>query len=181
MKYLLFTGMAFSFVLYSSIALAGGPGLNGTWKFVPGKSTDIASWGNSLPQIEISSSDANVRVISEWLERGKIAFADTFDVHTGGGAVTSTVRSEVWPPNWFMGVLSVPGEPRTVSGSWLEPGKSLRVVSRETLRTSQGKIPVTTTFDYTLEADGKTMTCSEKRSTRPSPVVLVFERKEAAP
>ncbi|HMK37752.1 MAG TPA: hypothetical protein VK569_00335, partial [Bacteroidota bacterium] len=128
-----------------------------------------------------SSSQGNVRIICEWLERGKAAFADTFDVRKAGAQVTSTVRSEVWPPNWFMGVLLVPGESRTVSGSWLEPGKTLRVVSRETLRTSQGNIGVSTTFDYTLAADGKTLTRSEKRSTRPTPVVLVFERKESAP
>jgi hypothetical protein len=77
-----------------------------------------------------------------------------------------------------MGVLSSPGDPRTVSGRWLEPEKSFRVVTRQTVRTSQGKTTLTTTRDYTLGPQGKTLTLSEKRSSRPSPVVLVFERKE---
>ncbi|HEX7571691.1 MAG TPA: hypothetical protein VF514_01255 [Bacteroidota bacterium] len=165
-------------LLISSPALAAGPGLEGTWKFVPAKSTDIASWNYSQPQLRISSADGNVRVIHDWLDRGKVAYADTFEFRPGGSPVTSVTRSEVWPENWYMGVLSSPGDARTISGLWLEPGKGLRVVARQTVRTSQGKTTVTTTRDYTLGPEGKTLTLSEKRSSRPSPVVLVFERKE---
>jgi hypothetical protein len=175
---LVFTVLLFSALLFSIPAFAGGPGLEGTWKFVPAGSTDIVTWGNSLPQIDISTADGKVRVIHNWLERGTVAFADTFDFRPGGGEVTSVVRSEIWPENWFMGVLSSPGDPRTVSGRWLEPEKSFRVVTRQTVRTSQGKTTLTTTRDYTLGPQGKTLTLSEKRSSRPSPVVLVFERKE---
>jgi hypothetical protein len=77
-----------------------------------------------------------------------------------------------------MGVLSSVGDARTVSGRWLEPEKAIRAVARQTVRTSQGKTTVTTTRDYTLGPEGKTLTLSEKRSSRPSPVVLLFERKE---
>jgi len=174
------------FILPLLILLPGplksaGPGLEGKWTFVPAGSTDIASWGNSRPQIDIFSADGIVRVIHSWLDRGNVAYADTFEFRPGGDAVTSTTRSEVWPENWFMGVLSSPEDPRTVSGRWLEAGSSLRVVTGETLRTSQGKTAMTTTRDYTLGSGGKTLTVSEKRSSRPSPVVLVFERKEPPP
>ena len=168
----------FGVPLFSSLAQAGRPGLEGTWKFVPAGSTDIVTWGNSLPQIDISTADGKVRVLHNWLERGSVAFADTFEFRPGGGEVTSVVRSEIWPDNWFMGVLSSPGDPRTVSGRWLEPEKSFSIVTRQTVRTSQGKTPLTTTRDYTLGPQGKTLTLSEKRSSRPSPVVLLFERKE---
>ena len=165
-------------LLFSSPAQAGGPGLEGTWKFVPTGSTDIVTWGNSLPQIDISTAGGKVRVLHNWLERGSVAFADTFEFRPGGGEVTSVVRSEIWPDNWFMGVLSSAGDTRSVSGNWLEPEKAFRVVARQAVRTSQGKTSVTTTRDYTLGPQGKTLTLSEKRSSRPSPVVLVFERKE---
>jgi hypothetical protein len=172
------TVLLFAAVLSSIPAQAGGPGLEGTWKFVPARSTDIVTWGNSLPQIDISTADEGMRVIHNWLERGSVAFADTFEFRPGGGEVTSVAHSEIWPDNWFMGVLSSPGDPRTVSGRWLEQEKSFRVVTRQTVRTSQGKTPLTTTRDYTLGPQGMTLTLSEKRSSRPTPVVLVFERKE---
>ena len=79
-----------------------------------------------------------------------------------------------------MGVLASVGAPRTVSGLWLRPEESLRVTSRQVLRTSQGTISVTTTREYTLGPDGATLTLTEQRSSRPTPVVLVFERKEPA-
>jgi hypothetical protein len=165
-------------LLFSGPALAGGPGLEGTWKFVPAGSTDIVTWGNSIPQIDISMGDGKIRVHHNWLERGNVAYADTFDFRPGGKEAKTITRSEVWPDNWFMGVLSSPGDSRTVSGRWLDPEKSFRVVTRQIVRTSQGKTTVTTTRDYTLGLQGKTLTLSEKRSSRPSPVVLVFERKE---
>ena len=168
----------FSGLLFPGPAPAAGPGLEGTWKFVQAGSTDIVTWGNSLLQIEISAADGKVRVLHELLERGSVAFADTLEFRPGRGDVRSVVRSEVWPDNWFMGVLSSVGDSRTVSGHWLEPEKSFRVITRQAVRTSQGKTTVTTTRDYTLGSEGKTLTLSEKRSSRPSPVVLLFERKE---
>jgi hypothetical protein len=159
---------------------ANGPGFEGTWKFVPAKSTDIATWDNSQPQLEISSAAGNVRIIRGWLYRAKIAYADTFDFRPGGSQITTIVRSEVWPENWFMGVLSSPGDPRTVTGLWVEEGRVLRLRLRETLRTSQGKTVMETTADFTLGTDGNTLTVSEKRSSRPTPVVLQFERKESS-
>jgi hypothetical protein len=158
---------------------AAGPGIEGTWKFIPAKSTDIASWNYSLPQLEISSSAGAVRVIHNWLDRGKVAYADTFAFSPGGTVSASITRSEVWPENWYMGVLSSAGDPRTVSGVWIQPGSSLRVTTRESLRTSQGKTSVATTREYTLGPDGNTLTLSQKRSSRPTPVILVFERKES--
>jgi hypothetical protein len=168
----------FSGSLNSGHAQDAGPGCEGTWRFVQAGSTDIVTWGNTLPQVDISAAEGKVRVLHELLDRGSVAFADTFEFSPGRGEVTSVARSEIWPENWFMGVLSGAGDPRSVSGHWLEPEKSFRVVTRQTVRTSQGKTAVTTTRDYTLGPGGKTLTLSEKRSSRPSPVVLLFERKE---
>lgn len=165
--------------LFLPLPRAGGePGLDGTWTFVPSKSTDIASWGYSIPRIDIATSGQGVRVIHNWLDRGKAAYADTFAFRPGGSPVSSPVRSEIWPENWYMGVLSIVGDPRVVSGSWIQPERTLRVITRESVRTSQGKTSISTTREYALGSDGKTMTLTEKRSSRPTPVTLVFERKE---
>jgi hypothetical protein len=167
-------------LLISGSAPGAAPGLEGEWKFVPGRSTDIAPWNYSQPQLAISSAEGSVRVIQNWLDRGRIAYADTFEFRPGGGAVSSSIRSHVWPENWYMGVLAAVEDARTVSGLWLEQGTALRVVTRQTLLTSQGKTAITTTRDYTLAPGGKTLTVTERRSSRPSPVVLVFERSESS-
>jgi hypothetical protein len=171
------TALLFAGPLFSGSALAAGPGIEGIWKFVPAKSTDIASWNYSEPRLEISLAGGIVEVIHDWLDRGTVAYADTFAFRPGGTASTSATRSEVWPENWYMGVLASPGDPRTVSGLWVEPARSLRVIARETVRTSQGKTSLTTTREYTLSRDENTLTLTEKRSSRPTPVLLVFERK----
>ncbi len=167
-----------AFILFPAAMAAAGPGLDGVWKFIPDKSTDIASWNYALPQVEITSVGGAVRVIHDWLDRGKVAYADTFAFRPGGDAIKSVTHSEVWPENWYMGVLASVGDTRAVSGIWTEPGKSLRVTTVQVVRTSQGKTSVTTVREYALSADAKTLTLTEKRSSRPTPVVLVFDRKE---
>ncbi|HTY60420.1 MAG TPA: hypothetical protein VMF59_16475 [Bacteroidota bacterium] len=171
-------GILLALILVSHSLHAAGPGIAGTWTFVPAKSTDIASWGYSVPQIEVTLREGSVRVIHDWLEKGNVAYADTFAFRPGGEPSVSVTRSEVWPENWYMGVLASVGAPRTVSGLWLRAEESLRVTSRQVLRTSQGTIAVTTTREYTLGPEGATLTLTEQRSSRPTPVVLVFERRE---
>ena len=93
-------GVILALLLVSLSLHAAGPGIAGTWTFVPAKSTDIASWGYSLPQIEIASREGSVSVIHNWLEKGKVAYADTFAFRPGGEPSVSVTRSEVWPENW---------------------------------------------------------------------------------
>jgi len=171
-------GIMAAFLLLPWHVSANGPGLEGAWRFVPAKSTDIASWDDSQPQLEISSNAGNVRIVRSWLYRAKIACTDTLEFRPGGDPHSTVILTEVWPENWFMGVLSSPGDPMIVSGLWVEEGSVLRLLVRETVRTSQGKTVMATTADYTLGPDGNTLTVSEKRSSRPTPVILVFERKD---
>jgi len=157
----------------------GGATIEGTWNFVPAMSTEIATWKGRLPEIVIAASGSRVSVIQNWLERGRVAYSDTSLFAPGGAPVGTVIRSVEWPDNWFMGVLSSPGSERTVSGSWQAPGNDLRVITVQPVVTSQGKTTVTTTREYVLGGDGNSLTLTEHRSSRPTPVVLVFERKEA--
>ena len=68
----------------------------------------------------------------------------------------------------------------TVStAAWKEDGSTLVVTSQLDLETSQGTFPATVTSEYTLSADGMTLTVMERRNTRRSvePAVLyVYKR-----
>ena len=161
--------------------LPAGSSIEGTWEFVPAKSTEIATWKGRLPELVIATAGARVSVIQNWLDRGQVAYADTFLFTPGGPAVRIPVRSVEWPENWFMGVLAAVGDERTVSGAWKDEGTDLRVTAVQPVVTSQGKTTVTTTREYVLGGGGSSLTVTEQRSTRPTPVVLVFERKGAKP
>jgi len=158
---------------------ATGSSIEGVWKFVPAKSTEIAAWKGRVPEIVIAAAGDRVSVIQNWLERGQVAYADTFLFAPGGPPVSSPVRSVEWPDNWFMGVLASVGDERTVAGSWQAQGTDLRTTTVQPVLTSQGKTTVTTVREYVLGAGGSALTVTEQRSTRQTPVVLVFERKEA--
>jgi hypothetical protein len=152
------------------------PTLEGTWKFVPEKSTDIVTWRYRVLQLEIAKGGQGISIVHNWMERSKVAFADTFFVRTLGETSQGVVHSAIWPDNWYMGVLSEVGGSRSVSAEWVEEGKALRVVTDQPVKTSQGKTVVTTRRDYRLSPDGSTLTLTEQRSSRTLPVVLFFER-----
>jgi len=158
-----------------------GPSIDGTWTSVPARSTEIAAWKGRTLGLAISVRGDRVSIVHNWLDRGQVAYADTFRFVPGGKAVRSVVCSVEWPDNWLMGVLSSAGDERTVSGSWQVEGSDIRTVTVQPVVTSQGKTTVTTTREYVLGDGGNTLTLTERRSSRPTPVVLVFERKEVRP
>jgi hypothetical protein len=151
-------------------------GLDGTWKLIPEKSTDLATWRSRVLRLSISTEPGQVLVLHQWLERDQVVYADTFQFIPGGKPVSSRVGSELWPENWFMGVLSVQGGTRTVTGSWEKPDSLLLVHAVTPVRTSQGLTEVRTSRQYRLAPDGTTLTLTEQRSGRPTPIVLTFER-----
>lgn len=164
-------------VALPGVASAGsGAALDGVWRLLPEKSTDLASWRSRVLRISISTTPGEILVLHDWLERNQVAYADTFRCVPGGGATASVVVSEIWPDNWFMGVLAAKGSTRHVTGLWEQPGSLLRVTTVLPVRTSQGATTVTTTRRYQRGPEGRTMILTEQRSGRPTPVVLTFER-----
>jgi hypothetical protein len=154
----------------------GGEAIEGQWSMVPGASTDMATWRYRQLRLRIASVNDHVMVLHNWVERNRIAFVDSFACVPGKGTTKIPITSEIWPQNWFMGVLAVPGTDRTVSGKWKERGKDLSLVSEQTVKISQGQRTLRTVWDYSLAGD--TLVVREQRVTRPTPVVLKFVRME---
>lgn len=150
--------------------------LDGSWKFIQEKSTDLATWRYRLPQLVIAKEGDRVRLIHNWLERNQVAFADTFIFLSGGKPSAAQVTSPIWPENWYMGVLAKTGTTKAVSGTWLEEGRALWMSVDQTVEVSQGEAVIHTTREYRLDRESGLLTLTERRMTRPTPVLLVFER-----
>jgi hypothetical protein len=151
----------------------------GTWKFNREKSTDLATWRYRQPQLIIrNEGDATVSVVYNWLERNRIATVDSIKFIPGGEPVEIPVTSQYWLENWYMGVLAKLGTIKTVSGKWEEQNRSLQVQKGQIVETSQGDTQIKTTFTYSLDRRGDVLTVVEKRTSRGTPVKLVFERAE---
>jgi len=152
----------------------------GTWKFNKEKSTDIATWRYRQPQLAIrNEGEAGISIVTTWLERNKIVMVDTVKFIPGGEQIEIPVTSQYWYENWYMGVLAKMGTIKTVSGNWEKQDRSLQVQKELTVETSQGDTQIRTSYSYNLDRRGDILTVIEKRSSRPTPISLVFERVEA--
>ena len=151
----------------------------GTWQFNKEKSTDIATWRYRQPQLIIrNEGESGISIITNWLERNKVAIVDSVNFLPGGEQVEIAVTSQYWVENWYMGVLAKLGTIKTISGDWKEQDRILKVQKEMIVETSQGDKQIQTSYTYNLDKRGDVLTVIEKRTSRPTPIKLVFERIE---
>jgi hypothetical protein len=147
----------------------------GEWLFNGEESTDIAPWGRKKPHLFIRDGGEVVTIIHDW-RRGRQCWSDTLTVVPGGQPSVSVVSSPVWPQNWFMGVLAKVGSGVTTTAAWLEPQRRLRTETEQIVEVSQGEAAIVTIREYALDPEGGRLSVTENRSTRPTPIRLVFDR-----
>lgn len=162
-------------VLFCALGAAETAAITGAWCFNAEDSTDLAAWGRRIPHLDIRDDGETVTIVTEW-RRGRRSWSDTLAVVPGGKPAKSIVYSPLWPQNWFMGVLAKTGGTRTATAAWLEPGRRLMAETRQTVEVSQGEAVIVTTYEYRLDPGGDRLTLTEQRSSRPTPVTLVFDR-----
>ena len=151
--------------------------LYGTWKLDTKQSTDLVTWRYRQLEVNIEKNEQGVvSIVNNWLQRGKVANIDSMAFVPGQGVTEIPVTSQIWPENWYMGVLAKLGTMKKASGEWQEPDRKLAVTRELTVEVSQGDTVFETTFEYSLDRRGDTMTIIEKRSTRPTPITLVLTR-----
>lgn len=148
----------------------------GTWKLDAKKSTDIVTVQYRQLEMKIQKKGEAVSITHLWLRRNKVATADSAQFVPGGDAVEIPVASQIWPENWYMGVLQKSGTNITFSGSWKEPDRELELVKEQTVEVSQGDRKIKTIRSFKLDRRGNKLVVIEKRSSRPTPIQLVFDR-----
>ncbi len=149
----------------------------GRWTFRPEKSTDLVTWRYRTPEVVIRKEQQGLSIVWHWMRRKKIAFTDSVELVPNGTPVHVPVTSPIWPENWYMGVLSKLNTQRTFSGRWLKPEKRLTVQKEQRVTISQGETTITTRYTYDVSNGGNTLTITEKRSSRPTPITYIFVRE----
>lgn len=160
-------------LVQSNLAVADDT-ISGRWKFNADMSTDLASWRYREPELEIRAAGDTIVILQRWGRGSQIAFVDSLIVTPGGSPNSLPVSEAFWYENWYMGVLAKVGEPRIVRGEWEVPDQRLIVRTELTVETSQGDTKMLTTRAYYRE--GEHLIVVEQRSSRPTPIRLVFQR-----
>lgn len=163
--------------LAAALARAADPAaaLAGTWQIDLARSTELSPWKTYRLTISV---DGDRVTFDRHLAWGRRAFADTMTVSTRTPAV---IPVSLWPDNRHLGAYIGGDRTKTVTATFLDQGRALRLSTDLTLSTQQGERAVNILSDYKVSANGTQLTLTELRTTRNRPVVYVFTRVPASP
>jgi len=148
----------------------------GKWKLNSKKSTDLVTWRYRQLEMTIRDSGDKIEIINHWKSRRAGDWIDSVAVVPGGDTTRVLVKSPIWPENWYMGVLSLPNTEKKISGYWNKPNKDLTTFTKQLVQISQGEALVETERQFYVNRRGDELTLIEKRSTRPTEILMVFDR-----
>jgi hypothetical protein len=159
--------------LVPGVVAAGEKVLEGTWKFIPEKSTDIDLYGTL--SVDIRMDGSRLVLIRTW-GSGR-SFRDSLSLTVGGAVNRIPVAKRVFPSNVFMGLAMVAGSTREIK-AYRTSDNEIRLEEAFALRGSQGQTTVTATHVITLATEEDLLTYEIKRSTRTSgpPVRFILSR-----
>jgi hypothetical protein len=138
-------------------------GIDGNWKLVPERSSQIELYATVALNVKVSGD--TITLMQTW--GGSRAFRDTMILPIDDRSHDAVVWDRVWPTNVFMGVRLEPGSTRELSARWEKKGEILAVTETYPLLVSQGERSLTTVHRFALSEGGTILTWTQKRPTRP--------------
>ena len=163
---------AFVLPLFALPAAAETPtALVGTWDFVPARSTDLSPWRSSRLTLSL---DGSTLTVARALAAGRRTHQDSMTIDLA--APSSTIPLGWWVDNRHIGAYAPHDATQTIRPSLLDGGRVLRLDIDLMLETQQGPRAVNVLRQFQLSPDGQVLTVTDLRSTRPRPVVHVFQR-----
>ncbi len=148
----------------------------GKWKLNQKKSTDLVTWRYRQLEMTIRDAGGEIEIINHWKSRRAGDWIDSVAFVPGGDTVRIPIQTAHWPENWYMGVLSIPNTEKKISGYWNKPNKDLTTFTSQLVQISQGETLVETERQFYVDRRGDELTLIEKRSTRPTEILMVFDR-----
>ena len=148
----------------------------GRWKLNLKESTDLVTWRYRQLEMAIRENGGKIEIINHWKSRRAGDWVDSLAFVPGGDTVRIPIKTAHWPENWYMGVLSIPGTVKKVSGYWDKPKRELTVYLGQLVQVSQGRRVISTQKNFSLNRAGDKLTVIEKRSSRPTHILLSFDR-----
>ncbi len=119
--------------------------------------------------------DGSRIVLDELFTAGRRFHGETYDLNTK--RKENIVPISWWGANRHIGAYIGGDKTMRIEANWVDGGQTLKLESDFVLATQQGETPVRTYTEYRLSRDGKRLTKLEFRSSRPLPIVHVFERR----
>lgn len=159
----------FVFVFISTAQAEGE--FSGQWRLDPKRSSAVDPWRSIELQISVEGDQARV---TELMTTGRRSAEQAFEIDLSQGA--NEVPFEWWAGNRHIGAFAGINAVKRISGERLDGGRTLRLESTFDLHTSQSETPAREYSEYRISDDGKTLTRITLRSTRPLPLVHVFDR-----
>ena len=156
---------------------AGDPAFNGQWHLIPDQSTEIDLYGTL--SLEIQQHATDLTLIQKWGSRR--SFSDTLKLKTNGTTVNLPITNRVFPTNVFMGLSKPVGQSRTISATWEDNGRLLKLEEKYTIQGSQGKTPLVNIHTYSLDSNSEILTYQINRSTRQTgpPIKYLLKRADS--
>ncbi len=152
----------------------------GEWVLEVSESTDMATWRYRQLTLEIQQMQDRVEILQKW-RRGKEPFyIDSLSVVPGGAETEIQIERQHWPDNWYMGVLAMKGSAKSITGNWKVQDRHLHLSVKQPVQTSQGDHLLTTEMNFQVDQKLDRLTVQVQRSTRPTPVELIFYRTKKA-
>ena len=157
-------------VFAGSLSAQQASGLEGEWKMLPERSSEIGLFTSVA--LKITQTPGSVTVIQQW--GGGRAFRDTMTLATDGSVQRVPVRDRVWPSNVFMGVALQPGSVRELSARRERSGAGLVITERYPLQVSQGSTTLETEHRFQLSENNTILTWKLRRPTRPEGATATY-------
>ncbi|WP_221029727.1 hypothetical protein [Actomonas aquatica] len=156
---------------FSLVAADPSPALTGTWTFDRERSTDLSPWRTADLEISLEGSEL---IVTRTLKSGRRTHTETLTVDLTAPSTTNPL--EWWVDNRHLGAYAPHDATQVVSPTVLDNGRVLRLSMDYTLETQQGPHPVNTLRQFQISPDGQVLTVTDLRTTRPRPVVHVYQR-----
>ncbi|MBP1647779.1 MAG: hypothetical protein H6Q30_1224 [Bacteroidetes bacterium] len=165
------------FQLVPGVLFALQKGLDGSWKLIPERSTDIDLYGTL--SIDIRAEGPRLVLIRTW-GTGR-SFRDSLSLAVGGTVNRIPVNKRVFPSNVFMGLAMQAGTTREIK-AYRTGDTGIKLEESFRIRGSQGEVPANANHLFTIAPDQDILTYEIQRSTRTSgpPVKFVLSRAGAS-
>lgn len=163
----------FCFLSLFALSLAeANPQLAGKWKIDRDLSTAFDPWRSIELEIEVDGSRVT---IEELHTTGRRRSAQVYELDLG--KPSNVVPVSLWTGNRHIGAYIGGDGTMRVDADLVDEGRTLALECHYVLDTSQGSTPVRSHKEFRPSADGDQLIVMELRSSRPRPVLYVFNRE----
>lgn len=160
-------------LIFPIAVFAANPDFSGKWVIDKERSTAFDPWSTIELEIEVKGK----RVwIDELVSTGRRKNLQSYELDTK--ASVNEVPIALWTGNRHIGAYIGGDRVMRIVAQWVDEDRTLQLDCNYTLRTSQGETPARSHKEFRISTDGDQLIMMEMRSSRPRPILYVFNREQ---